>query len=44
MLAAMRGQQYSGRKIMQMLLEAGFMNIEVKPTVGYWSIAKAVKP
>jgi hypothetical protein len=29
---------------MQMLLEAGFMNIEVKPTVGYWSIAKAVKP
>jgi O-methyltransferase domain/Dimerisation domain len=44
MLAAMPGQQYSGREITQMLREAGFTNIEVKPTFGYWSIVTGVKP
>jgi O-methyltransferase domain len=44
MLAAMPGQQYSGREIRQMLQEAGFTNIEVKPTFGYWSIVTGVKP
>jgi hypothetical protein len=44
MLAAMPGQQYSGREITQNLMEAGFTNIEVKPTFGYWSIVTGVKP
>jgi hypothetical protein len=43
MLAAMPGQQYSGRQITQMLQEAGFANIEVKPTFGYWSIVTGMK-
>jgi hypothetical protein len=44
MLAAMPGQQYSGREITRILQEAGFTNIEVKPTFGYWSIVTGVKP
>ena len=28
----------------QMLDEAGFKEIEIKPTFGYWSIIIAVKP
>ena len=44
MLLWCEGQQYSGREITQMLLEAGFTNIEVKPTFGYWSIVTGVKP
>jgi O-methyltransferase domain/Dimerisation domain len=44
MLEAMPGQQYSGREITQMLQEAGFTNIEMKPTFGYWSIVTGVKP
>jgi hypothetical protein len=44
MLESMPGQQYSGREITQMLREAGFTNIEVKPTFGHWSIVMGVKP
>jgi hypothetical protein len=44
MLEAMPGQQYSGSEITQMLQEAGFTNIEVKATFGYWSIVTGVKP
>ena len=44
MLESMPGQQYSGREITQMLQEAGFINLEVKPTFGYWSIVTGVKP
>ena len=44
MLVAMPGQQYSGREITQMLQDAGFTNIEVKSTFGYWSIVTGVKP
>ena len=44
MLEAMPGQQYSGSEIRQMLQEAGFTNIEVKATFGYWSIVTGVKP
>jgi hypothetical protein len=43
MLESMPGQQYSGREIAQMLEDAGFTKIEVKPTFGYWSIVTGVK-
>jgi hypothetical protein len=33
------GEQYSGREISSILREAGFNNIQVKPTFGYWSAA-----
>jgi hypothetical protein len=38
MLSAVEGQQYSGRDLCAMLAEAGFVDLEVKPTCGYWSI------
>jgi hypothetical protein len=44
MLVAMSGQQYSGKEISQFLSEAGFAEIEVKPTFGYWSVVTGVKP
>ena len=44
MLIAMQGQQYSGKEITAMLTEAGFTDIEVKPTFGYWSIVTGRKP
>jgi hypothetical protein len=44
MLVAMPGQQYSGKEISQFLSEAGFAEIEVKPTFGYWSVVTGVKP
>jgi hypothetical protein len=40
----MPGQQYSGRELRSMLIEAGFRRVEVKPTFGYWSIVTGVKP
>jgi hypothetical protein len=43
MLIAMQGQQYSGRELSAMLTEAGFTDIEVKPTWGYWSIVTGRK-
>lgn len=44
MLLWTEGEQYSGREISSMLREAGFKNIQVKPTFGYWSIVTGVKP
>lgn len=44
MLVAMPGQQYSGKELSQFLSEAGFREIEVKSTFGYWSIVTGVKP
>ena len=44
MLVAMPVEQYSGLKISGFLSEAGFREIEVKPTFGYWSIVTGVKP
>jgi len=44
MLLGMPGQQYSGRELRSMLIEAGFRRVEVKPTFGYWSIVTGVKP
>jgi len=37
------GQQYSGAELSAMLTEAGFTDIEVKPTFGYWSIVSGRK-
>ena len=44
MLLSTEGEQYSGREISSMLREAGFKNIQVKPTFGYWSMVTGVKP
>ena len=44
MLLWTEGEQYSGREISSMLREAGFKNIQVKPTFGYWSMVTGVKP
>ena len=44
MLGWTEGEQYSGRDLSTMLEEAGFTNIDVKPTFGYWSIITAGKP
>jgi len=44
MLIGVQGQQYSGKEITAMLTEAGFIEVEVKPTFGYWSIVIGRKP
>jgi len=38
------GRQYSGRELSAMLSEAGFADIEVTPTFGYYSIVIGRKP
>lgn len=38
------GQQHSGRELRAMLSQGGFIDIEVKPTFGYWSIVTGRKP
>jgi hypothetical protein len=37
------GQHLSGREVSAMLAEAGFADIEVQPTFGYWSIVTGRK-
>ena len=44
MLWGTEGQEYSGRELSTMLTEAGFVDIEVKPTWGYWSVVTGRKP
>lgn len=44
MLTYLDGEQYSGREIAGFFSEAGFTDIEVKPTFGYWSIVTGCKP
>jgi hypothetical protein len=44
MLLWTEGQQYSGRELSAMLAAAGFIDIEVKATSGYWSIVTGRKP
>jgi len=46
MLARLRGEggRYSAREYSSMLQDAGFVDIEVKPTFGYWSIVIGRKP
>jgi hypothetical protein len=39
-----QGQHFSSRELSAMLAEAGFTDIEVKPTFGYWSIVTGRKP
>ena len=38
------GRQYSGRELSSMLEEAGFSDLEVTPTFGYYSIVIGRKP
>jgi hypothetical protein len=44
MLLWTEGQQYWDHELSTMLMDVGFINIEVKPTFGYWSIVTGCKP
>ena len=44
MLLWTEGQQYSGQELSAMLIQAGFIDIEVTPSFGYWSIVSGRKP
>ena len=44
MIGWTEGEQYSGAELSAMLTDAGFRDIEVKPTVGYYSIVTGSKP
>jgi hypothetical protein len=44
MLLNTEGQQYSGRELAAMLKEAGFTDIELTATFGYWSMVSGRKP
>ena len=35
------GRQRSGRELSDMLTAAGFAVVEIRPTIGYWSIVTA---
>ena len=43
MLLWVEGQQYSDRELAALLAEAGFTEIEVKPSFGYWSLVTGRK-
>ena len=44
MMGWTEGQSYSGEELSQMLTEAGFLDIQVRPTFGYYSIVSGIKP
>lgn len=44
MLFATEGEQYSGRELALMLTDAGFTDITVKRTFGYWGVITGRKP
>jgi O-methyltransferase domain/Dimerisation domain len=44
MMGWTEGEQYSGAELSAMLTDAGFRDIEVRPTFGYYSIVTAGKP
>jgi hypothetical protein len=44
MLGWATGEQYSDSELMTTLADAGFADIEVKPTFGYYSIVTGTKP
>jgi hypothetical protein len=44
MLLNTEGQQYSGRELVAMLKEAGFTDVDVTATFGYWSMVSGHKP
>jgi hypothetical protein len=43
MLIAMPGHQSSGRELRPLLRDTGFRKIELKRTVGYWSVVSGAK-
>ena len=43
MLLWTEGQQYSGRELAALLAEAGFVDITITPTFGYWSLVMGRK-
>jgi hypothetical protein len=43
MLLAMPGEQYSGSQVAEMVADAGFKDVELKSTFGYWSIVTGLK-
>ena len=44
MLGWTEGKQYSGQELSTMLADAGFCDIEIHPTFGYYSIITGLKP
>lgn len=44
MQVVIEGQQYSAKELITMLQESGFIEIEVKPTFGYWNVVTGCKP
>jgi len=44
MLLWTEGQQFSGAELAEMLAESGFTDIEVEPTIGFWSVVTGRKP
>jgi SAM-dependent methyltransferase len=44
LLMMTEGQQYSGRELTAMLTGAGFADVAVTPTFGYWSVVVGRKP
>ena len=44
MLLWTEGRQRSGREISALLAEAGFTDVAVQPTIGYWSVVTARRP
>jgi len=44
MLLLTTGRQYSGQELSEMLGSAGFIDLEVRPTFGYWSLVTGRKP
>ena len=43
MMVTMLGQQYSGAELRSILFDAGFSNIDIRVTLGHWSIVTAIK-
>ncbi|MBI5584458.1 MAG: methyltransferase [Deltaproteobacteria bacterium] len=44
MLLWTEGRQFSGSELAEMLAEAGFVDIQVIPTFGYWGLVTGLKP
>lgn len=44
MLGWTQGEQYSGRELSELLSDAGFVDIEVIPSFGYYSVVTGLKP
>jgi SAM-dependent methyltransferase len=44
MLVWTEGQQFSGPELAAMLAQAGFLDVQVTPTFGYWGIVTGRKP